>query len=58
MFVDGFAKSDRNNIDDDDLGMFRILAAEFLNYDAKQVGKLVKAGAWIEVKCDGDQAQD
>ena len=35
VFVDGFAKSDRNNIDDDDLGMFRILAEEFLNYDAK-----------------------
>ncbi len=56
VFVDGFAKSDRDDIDDDDLGMFRMLAAEFLNYDAKQVGKLVKAGAWIEVKCDGDQA--
>lgn len=31
------------------------LAAEFLNYDAKQAGKLVEAGAWIEVEYDGNQ---
>ncbi len=56
VFVDGFAKSYQDNIDDDDLEMFRELAAEFMIYDANQVGKLVKNGAWIEVKCDGNQA--
>ncbi len=56
MFVDGFAKSSLDNIDDDDLERFRQLAAEFLSYDAKQIGKLVKSGAWIEVDCDGNQA--
>lgn len=55
MFVDGFVKSSLNNIDDDDLERFRKLATEFLSYDAKQVGKLTKTGAWIEVKCDGNQ---
>ncbi len=56
MFVDGFAKSSQDNIDDDDLERFRKLATKFQSYDAKQVGKLVKAGAWIEVECDGYQA--
>ena len=53
VFVDGFAKKDQDNIDDNDLVRFRELAAEFLGYDAAQVNKLVKAGAWIEVDCDG-----
>ena len=56
MFVDGFAKNRLDNIDDDDLERYRELAAEFLNYDTKQVGKLVKAGAWIEVDCNGNEA--
>ena len=56
VFVDGFAKSDQDNIDDDDLQRFRKLAAQFLSYKADQIGKLVKAGAWIEVTCDGNQA--
>lgn len=46
----------KTTIDDDDLERFRKLATEFQSYDAKQVGKLVKAGAWIEVECDGYQA--
>ncbi len=58
MFVDGFAKSSQDNIDDDDLERFRKLATEFLSYDAKQVGRLVKTGAWIEVECDGNQTQE
>ncbi|MEQ1696498.1 MAG: type II toxin-antitoxin system RelE/ParE family toxin [Hyphomicrobiaceae bacterium] len=55
VFVDGFAKSSQDNIDGDDLELFRELAADFLSYDGKQIGKLIKAGAWIEVECDGDQ---
>ncbi len=53
VFVDGFAKSDQDNIDDDDLERFRALATEFLGYNATQVKKLVKAGVWIEVEFDG-----
>ena len=56
VFVDGFVKSNQDNIDDDDLERFRKLAAEFMSYDANQVGKLIKAGAWIEVECDGNEA--
>ena len=52
VFVDGFAKSDQDNIDDDDLARFRDLAREFLGHTAKTVQALVEAGAWIEVECD------
>ena len=52
VFVDGFAKSDQDNIDDDDLARFRELAGEFLGHTAKTVQSLVEAGAWIEVECD------
>ena len=55
VFIDGFAKNSQDNIDDDDLERFRTLAAEFLRYDAKQINRLVKTGAWIEVECDGNQ---
>lgn len=56
VFVDGFAKSSQDNIDNDDLERLRKLATEFLSYSAEQVGKLVKDGAWIEVECNGNQA--
>jgi hypothetical protein len=53
VFVHGFAKSDQDNIGDDDLERLRALAGEFLGYDTKQVGMLVDAGAWVKVHCDG-----
>lgn len=58
MFVDGFAKSNQDNIDNDDLERFCKLAAEFMSYDGNQIGKLVKAGAWSEVECDGNEAKE
>lgn len=58
VFVDGFAKSDQDNIDDDDLERFQELATEFLGYDVRQVEKLLQSGAWIEVECHGNQAQE
>ena len=53
VFVDGFAKSEQDNIDDHDLARFKELAQEFLGHSGKTVQALVKAGAWIEVECDG-----
>ena len=53
LFVDGFAKSEQDNIDDDDLRLFRDLAAEYLAYMPAEVAALLKAGEWIEVECDG-----
>ena len=45
VFIDGFAKNDRDNIDDDDLARFRELAGEFLGHSANTVQKLIEAGA-------------
>jgi hypothetical protein len=52
VFVDGFAKSDMDNISDEDLDLFRTLAAEFLSYDMSEAERLVERGAWIEVDSD------
>ena len=52
VFVDGFAKSDQDNIDDGDVARFKDLAREFLGHSEKTVQALVGAGAWIEVECD------
>lgn len=52
IFVDGFAKADQDNIDDDDLMRLRKLASEFLRYGTEQIERLVKTGAWIEVDHD------
>ena len=53
VFVDGFAKSEQDNIDDDDLRLFRDLAADYLAYVPAEVTALLKAGEWIMVECDG-----
>ncbi len=45
-----------NNIHNDDLERDRKLAAELMSRDAKLTGSLVKADAWIELECAGDQA--
>ncbi len=55
VFVDGFAKNDRGNIDEDDLGLFKELASEFLAYSAAQANKMLTTGAWIRVNCDDDK---
>ena len=45
VFVDGSAKSDQDNIDDDDLERFRALADGFLSYDGAKVMRLIEGGA-------------
>lgn len=58
VFVYGFAKSDRANIDKDELEGFRSLAAELLNYEDERIEKALDAGALLEVDCDGDGRED
>ena len=53
LFAYGFAKSDRDNIGDDELAAFRQLAAEVLALSAEQIDALVAAGRFMEVECDG-----
>ena len=54
LFAYGFAKSDRDNIGDDELAVFRQLAAEVLALSGEQLDILVAAGRFMEVECDGD----
>ena len=51
FFVYGFAKNERENIRDDELSAFRLLADELLAYTPEQLEKAQEAGALIEVVC-------
>lgn len=55
VFVDGFAKSDRDNIDDDELTAYRKAARLALAFSEQDVDRLVAQGKWSEVEHD-DQA--
>lgn len=54
IFIYGFAKSDRDNVTDNDLAALRRLASEFLFYRAAQVDALLRNAAWTEVICHGE----
>jgi hypothetical protein len=49
FFVHGFAKNEQDNIRDDELAAFKMLAAEMLNYDDAALAKTVAAGVLTEV---------
>jgi hypothetical protein len=53
VFVDGFAKNEKDNISIDELADFRELAGEFLTYSTDYVQILLDNGKWIKVVCDG-----
>jgi hypothetical protein len=55
FFVHGFAKNERDNIDDKELAAFKLLAAQLLAYDEASLAKAIAAGVLMEVKFD-DQA--
>ena len=42
FFVHGFAKKDRNNIEDDELAALKILASQMLAYDDQAIAKAVE----------------
>ena len=50
FFVHGFAKSDRDNIRDNELAALRKLASELLNYDDAALAKAIATGALTEVE--------
>ncbi len=54
IFVYGFAKNDRDNIDDDELKAFRKAAGEALAFSADVVSDLVARGSWQEVDDDDE----
>lgn len=49
IFLYGFAKNQRANIDETELRVFRLLAREILNHDDEMCEKLVRAGELVEV---------
>jgi hypothetical protein len=50
VFVFGFAKNKRENIDDKELAVLHEVAASWLAADAKQIEKAVAGGLLIEVE--------
>ena len=57
IFVHGFAKSERDNLRDDELLALRKLASELLAYDEEAIGRAIAAGALTEVMCDEQAIQ-
>jgi hypothetical protein len=49
VFLFGFAKSDRDNIDAAELKVLRKAAAQVLSWNEEQVATMLADGAWTEV---------
>jgi hypothetical protein len=52
IFVHGFAKSEKDNIEKDELVALKKLAAELLGYDTKTLARAVASGVLLEVMCN------
>jgi hypothetical protein len=51
FFVHGFAKNEQDNISDDELATFKLLAGEMLAYDDETLAKAIGNGTLKEVIC-------
>ena len=54
VFVYGFPKNERSNIDKDEQEALRKLAAHLLSLTAQALGKAQRAGELMEVDCDAE----
>jgi len=52
IFLYGFAKSDEDNISNLELDVFKKLAANYLNYSAKELAKAVTEKELVEIEYD------
>ena len=52
IFVHGFAKNEKDNIEKDELVALKKLGAELMAYDDKTLARAVASGVLLEVKCD------
>lgn len=52
VFLHGFAKSEQDNISDDELRELRKAAVEVLGWSDADVTTLLDGGKWTEVMCD------
>ena len=55
VFLDGFAKNERDSIDAVELGALRRLAAQLLSYDETAIEAALSCGALTEVEGDGEE---
>ena len=58
FFVYGFAKSGRENLRQDELRTFRLLADEYLALDREGLAAAQAVGAIVEVKCNDQAVQE
>jgi hypothetical protein len=56
VFLFAFAKSDRGNIDDDELEALRTIGANWLAASAELVGQAIEDGDLKEIEYDDDEA--
>jgi hypothetical protein len=54
FFVHGFAKNEQDNIRDDELAAFRMLAAVMLAYDDAAIARAMANGTLLELEDDGE----
>jgi hypothetical protein len=54
VFLFGFSKNERSNIDKDEAEALKKLAAHVLSLTAQAIGKAERAGELIEVDCDAE----
>jgi len=52
IFVHGFAKNEKDNIEKDELVALKKLARELLSYDDITLARVVASGVLLEMKCD------
>jgi hypothetical protein len=52
FFVHGFAKNEQDNIRDDELTAFKLLAAEMMAYDDETLARAIANGTLTEVMCN------
>jgi hypothetical protein len=52
IFIHGFAKNEKDNIERDELDASKKLAPELLAYDEETIARAVTSGVLVEIVCD------
>jgi hypothetical protein len=57
VFLFGFAKNERENVEDAELATLRDIVRSFLSWSAEKIGQAVEDGALIEVSYEREENQ-
>jgi hypothetical protein len=57
VFLYGFAKNERDNINDRELDDLKKLAKQLLNYTEEQIAKAIRQAELREVLCDDQEKE-